>query len=693
MSFLSPALLSALLPLLALPVVIHLLNKGFPRHFKFPSVALIKETMAQRSKLHKWRHLILLLLRTAFILLLLLAFLQPILRRFGADPNAKGERHVLIVLDHSVSMEHKGDGPSSRERAVHEAGKLIETLGANDLVNILLMEQSPSTCFVNFSKDHAEAKRFLALLKPGLGRGDVNQANATAARLFSRKTPRPEVYYISDFQRKNWANADFTSVPPEAKLYFVDVGPTRRANRAILDARLNQSQILAGDTVMLEVTVGNFSAELFNDRVTVVLEERFSFDQTVSIAPWSEGKVTLPLPAGSPGLHTCEVRLPPDALELDNRFFLTIAVQEKEEVLIVTDGPQDTRSGSFFLKTALNPFANEGGSLLPRIIPSKELSSSRLAGVGKVFFTQVNYLPPEACKALAHFLFQGGGLIYFLDGIADNDNLKALEQATAPDTMPVVLTQKRTATNVVTGAQQIVRGDFRSRYLKLFRGATRQDLGLLEFYDYYQGSATGAGNVLLYYADESPAMAVMHHGLGTLVLLNFSASEFSSNLARQRIFPAWVQDLVKAVSMHEPPPAAYTIGDTLHTEVWRREMKDADLLSPAGTSVTVKREVEGDRYSLSFTPDQLGFYTLGRPRPHYAFAVNTSPDEADLRPIDKEVLPTEFAANRPAHFVAGQADFEELAKGRPMFHWFLLAGMLFLMIETGFQYLVRKIGG
>src|SRR4026208_2176944 len=128
MSFLSPALFAALAPLLLLPLAIHLLSKGFPRQFKFPSIQLIKQTMAHRSRLHRWRHLILLLLRTAFLLLLLLAFLLPILKRFGGDPAAKGARARLIVLDHSASMEHRGDGPTSRERAAHEAAKLIDSL-------------------------------------------------------------------------------------------------------------------------------------------------------------------------------------------------------------------------------------------------------------------------------------------------------------------------------------------------------------------------------------------------------------------------------------------------------------------------------------------------------------------------------------------------------------------------------------
>lgn len=690
MSFLNSALFAALLPLLALPLVIHLLNKGFPKHFRFPSVELIKETMARRSKVHQWRHWILLLLRTIFLTLLLFAFLLPVIKRFNTDPAAGGERHVLIVLDHSVSMEHKGDGPASRERAMHEAAKLIDSLDAADSVNVLLLQSAPVTCFVDFSKDHSEAKRFIAQIKPGFTRADVNLANAMAARLISKQMSGPEIYYISDFQRKNWANVNFTALPPAARLFFVDVGATRRDNHAILDARLAQAQILAGDTVALEISVGNFSREPFNGRVTATVDQRYTFDQEISIAPWSESKATVPVSVGSPGVHLCEVRLPSDALEHDNHFRLTLAVQEKEEVLIVSDGPNDARNGAFFLKTALNPFENEAGSLLPRIISSAELSSSRLAGVRKVFFTQLNRLSSEACETTARFIFQGGGLVYFLDGPADAENLAALEKAIGPDTMPLRLAQKHTATNVVSGAQQVVRGDFKSRYLKLFSGAARQNLALLEFYDYYQAGATGAGNVLLAYGDDSPAMAALHHGLGTMLLLNFSANEFSSNLARQRIFPAWMQELVKAVSADEPQPAAHTIGETLHAEVWRNEMRDQEFKNPEGSMVTVKREPDGERYKVTFTPDQLGFYTLGAPRPLYAFGINTSADEADLRPIEKDALPKEFAASHETHFVAGADDFDELARGRPIFHWFILAGVAVLVFESVFQFFLRR---
>ena len=689
MSFLSPALFFVLIPLAGLPLVIHLLNKGFPQHFRFPSIQLIRETMARRSRANRWRHWILLLLRTAFLLLLLLAFLQPVLKPLGGNPADPNGRQVLVVLDHSVSMEDHGDGPTSRERAIHEAGKLIDTLGPNDSVNVLLMDPGLTTCFVSFSKDTAEAKRFLNQLKPGLGRADVNLASTAAAHLFASATVRPEIYYISDFERKKWANADFTMLPPAVKLYFVDVGPQNRDNRAILDARPSQTEILAGDTIPLEVTVGNFSAEPFNDRVTVTLDKQYSFDQDVSVPQWSQEKITVPVAVGGPGDHQCVVSLPPDALDYDNQFYLTLSVADKEEVLIVSDAADQQSSGAYYLKTALNPFPNGGGSLLPHIISSSELSSMRLAGVQKMFFVRVNRLSAEACAAVGQFLFHGGGLIYFLDGSADADNLAALEKITGPNSMPMRLARRQEAASVTAGAQQIVRGDFRSPYLRLFDGDARRDLAMLEFYDYYQAGATSAGGVLLQYGDESPAMASLHYGLGTVLLLNFSVGEFSSNLARQRIFPAWMQDLVKVISTEEPPPSSYIIGETLETEIWRSEMRNA-LLSPSGASVDSRRELDGERCSLAFTPQQPGVYTLGGPSDEHAYAVNPPTDESDLRQMDKSLLPTEFADNHQAHFVAGADQFDELAKGRRVFHWFILGALTFLLLESGFQFLIRR---
>ena len=143
MSFLNSALLPGLVLLAGLPLLIHVLNLRFPRLFEFSSVKHIRETIAQRSRIFRWRHLLLLALRTLFVLLLLLAFLKPLLPRFGSAADKQAGRAVLLIIDHSLSMEHKGGGVGSRQRAENEADKILATLGADDTVNVIAAGQSP----------------------------------------------------------------------------------------------------------------------------------------------------------------------------------------------------------------------------------------------------------------------------------------------------------------------------------------------------------------------------------------------------------------------------------------------------------------------------------------------------------------------------------------------------------------------
>jgi len=689
MNFLNGALLSGLVPLVALPLVIHLLNRKFPKLFAFSSVRHIRETIARRSKLFTWRHWILMLLRMAFLLLLLLAFLKPAIPKFGSSAQDTGSRHILLLVDHSLSMEYKGEGVTSRQRAVAEAEKVLKTLGAEDFVNVVAVDQNPSTCFVEFSRNHAEARQFLANIRPGLTRADFNAANAIAARVMLKGLSRPEIYYVSDFQRKNWANIDFTALPAAARLFFIDVSAGKRENRAILGASINQAEVLAGDTVLLEVSVGNFTSRLLQDPLTVTVDKQSTFEKELFVPPWSVGKVTLPVTPGAPGAHLCEIKLPPDDLPQDDQFHITIPVLEKEEVLIVSDDPNPEKDAVYFLKTALNPYEKLQGSLLPRNIKSGEMTAAQLASAKKVFLTRAGSLSDAACVDLAKFIFNGGGVIYFLDGKSDAGNLARLEKAMGSGTMPIRLADKRVAENVSAGVQ-VIKGDFKSKYLKLFRGSTRQDLALLEFYDFYHASSTGPGNVLLTYSDETPAMASVGHGLGTMLLLNFSVSEFSSNLARQKIFPAWIQEMVKALSSDEPPPEAYVVGDTIQTEVWRSDLRESGFMSPSDRPVDIKREPLGERYGITFTPMELGFYTLRSSRGLYSFGVNPSPDESDLRQVDKQLLPDSVKEGQQAHFIAGQDDYENLVQGRPVFHYFVVAGLIILSLELGFQLWLKR---
>ena len=456
---------------------------------------------------------------------------------------------------------------------------------------------------------------------------------------------------------------DFTALPPTTRLFFVDCAPPQHDNRAILGASLNQSQVLAGDTVTLEVEVGNFRDEPMQEPMKVVLDGHTSFDKEVAVAPWSTAKVTLPVPPGGPGLHQCEISIAPDDLALDDHYYLTVPVMEKEGILIVSDAPDPERDAVLFLKTALNPYDDLSGSLLPEHVPAAGVTSAKLATVRKIFFTRSGALSDATCKLVADFVFHGGGVAYFFDGENDPANLAGLERAMATNPLPLKLGAKRVAKNVGTGAQQIIRGDFKSRYLRLFLGANRQNLALLEFYDIYDAAATGTGNILLTYADDTPAMASLNHGLGTMLFMNFSVSEFSSNLARQRIFPAWMQEIVKNLTSDEPLPVASLVGEPVTDEIWKSELTDQSSAQALRRSRSTSRlRVLGERAGITFTPDRAGLL-------HHAWTRSCStltpsippPDQSDLRPIDRSLLPEQLSEKGQAgFFVQGREDFQDL---------------------------------
>jgi hypothetical protein len=595
-----------------------------------------------------------------------------------------------------MSMEYQQGGMTSRARAVIEAEKILGTLGPNDSVDVIAAGPTPQLCSTDFLRDPTEARHFLQILPPGIARADFTEANSEASRLFSNSSNTKakagaEVYYISNFQRKNWSEVDFEPLSSQARVFFVDVAPESASNHAILGAETRQSQPLAGDTIPLEIAVGNFSDQPLDDTLTVRIDQRRQVQKQVTANPWSSVKVTVPVPGTAPGLHLCEVTLPPDNLPVDDRWVLTLPVLEKEEIVTISENPDPTQDPVNFLHAALNPYPNHAGSLIPHHVASAAVTEEELVAAQKIFITRCGPLQETAARALAKFLHRGGGIVWFLDSDSDTVNLALLEKAMGASKLPLQIGPLRKTVNVDSAAQQIATGDFNAKLLRLFRGPLRQDLGLLEFYDFHSASTRASGKVLLRFADETPAMAVVEHGLGTLVLMNFSVSELSSNMARQRIFPAWIQDLVKQLNSSEPTPLAYVAGQLVESEVWRDDLRKAPVKSPSGKIIDVHQEPIGERSAISFPADELGLYTLTDGRLKYAFAVNGDPGQSDLRPVDKSHLQAQLAAGQQANFAAGLKDYESVAFGQPLLHFFLLAGLGVLLLESALQLTFRRL--
>lgn len=686
MSLLNPALIW-LLPLAGIPFLIHWLSRRFPKRFLFSSIEDIRRTIAGRSRLFRWRHLLMLLLRTLALLALLGTFLKPVMASRSAAANKQGRR-VLLLVDHSLSMTHADGGITALSRAKGEARRLLDSLDPADRFNVIRVDASPAAAFLELSTLRDAAMGFLDEALPPLGAADFHAANQLAAELVRDGKGPLDVYYFSDFQRGNWADVSFSALPPDARLFFVSAtGDKQRGNRAVTDIKLAEGAVIAGGEIELAIRIANHSAAPWSGKVEAGFDPAHLREREVSLAPWSEADAPLVVPVPSGGLLKLTVTLPPDDLPADDTRNLVVQVREREEVVLLT-GPEpggDSPAPSLFLTTAVDPYGGDRGVYRPRPLEPGALTPAALSASSRLIASRLPLLGDEQAGTIATFLRGGGGMILFLDGEADRANLDKLSGLLG-EPLPLRLTEKLGSENLPGGAMQVASGDFRSRFLRLFEGERRQNLSLLEFYDLYHAVPTGTGRTLLSYADGTPALTESQVGLGTLLLCNFSVAEASSNLARQRLFPAWIHEMLLRMSdTGNAAMESFAPGDTISGETWAAEATGRDLVTPRNTKVVVRQEPSGERLRLTFTATTPGFYRLpgGDGRDLLAFAVNPDSRESDLRSMDPAVLPDRAGASNPgAAFVGEAADYGALLRGRPVFHWFLLGALGLLLVEA-----------
>src|SRR5262245_15515608 len=102
MSFLTPLFLVGLAGL-AIPVILHLIQKERKNVVHFPSLMFLRRIPYQSVQRRRIRHWFLLLMRLAALALIVLAFSRPFLRRTELVAGASGAREVVILVDRSYS--------------------------------------------------------------------------------------------------------------------------------------------------------------------------------------------------------------------------------------------------------------------------------------------------------------------------------------------------------------------------------------------------------------------------------------------------------------------------------------------------------------------------------------------------------------------------------------------------------------
>ncbi|MEQ1912374.1 MAG: BatA domain-containing protein, partial [Vicinamibacterales bacterium] len=302
MSFLSPFLLLGL-GTIAVPILVHLIQRERKRVIEFPSLMFVQKIPYQSVRRRRIRHWVLLLMRAAAIALIVAAFARPFLPARAAASLAAtgGSREVVILLDQSASMGY-GD---RWQRARDEAGRVIDSLGGADKATLVLFgRNAEENLRATSDKGRLQAAVRAASLTAGGTR--FGPALKLAESILTRSTlQRKEAVLISDFQKTGWTGSEDVHFPEGIGLTPVSVGTEVVTNIAVPSVTFARSSFSNQERVTVTAGVANKSATpATNVPVSLEIDGQVIETLTTTVAANASASVSFsPFTLAAPTAH------------------------------------------------------------------------------------------------------------------------------------------------------------------------------------------------------------------------------------------------------------------------------------------------------------------------------------------------------------------------------------------------------
>ncbi|MGH9885541.1 MAG: BatA domain-containing protein, partial [bacterium] len=348
MNFLAPAFLAGLAAI-AVPVIIHLINRERKVVVEFPSLMFLQRIPYKSVRRQKIRHLALLILRCIAIAMLVAAFARPFFQKHQTAIAGTGAREVVVLLDHSSSMGYADRWSKAKDAAKKAIGSLGATdrgtliLFANDAVvaNEPMATPDHIVAAVNAAKLTSEATRYAPPLKL------ASQIIAASG------LPRREVILISDFQKIGWANRNEISFPQGTKVTPVDLGGPTAADVAVALVTTDRDSTGERDRVTVAARLINTGAHEKTVAATLSVGSRDVQTKSVAIPARGSQQVAFSALAVPNGATKGAVRITPDSLRQNDLLNFTLAADEAVPVLIVEPASGARENQGLFLRRAL----------------------------------------------------------------------------------------------------------------------------------------------------------------------------------------------------------------------------------------------------------------------------------------------------------------------------------------------------
>jgi hypothetical protein len=670
-TFLTPAFLIGL-SALAIPVLVHLIQRERKRVVQFPSLMFVRRIPYQSVRRRRIRHWALLAMRAAAIALIVAAFARPFLPRSAAASAPRGgAREIVILLDQSASM---GYGDHFR-RAQDAARTVVRGLGAEDRATLVLFAKNAEEN-MRATSDRARLEAAVDAAKVTSGATRFGPALKLAESILSRSTlKRRDAVLISDFQKNGWSGSEEAHFPEGMTLTTVSVAADNTANLSIPSVTFARSAFSGQERVAVTAGLSNKGdAPLADVAVTLEVDGHEIETRRASVAPHATGSVTFAqFTLAGPNVRGI-VRAGTDPMPADNSFYFVLTPSAPVSLLIVDDGAPNA---SLFLTRALSigttPTFQIDVASTSRVAPGSFEKRAAIA------LNDTAFPPAGGANVLRRYLEGGGGVLV----VAGAHTTWPTDVATLmPGKLgpPVDRTSGRSATLGYI--------DYSHPVFELFKAPRSGDFSAAHVFQYRSLEPGPADRVLARYDDGAVAAVERKVGAGRVIVWTSTLDDDTwTDVALKPVFLPLVHQLVRYLAHYEQPTSWYTVGQVI--ELSARGRTNRIVVTPSGDRRSPSSNELDPRSVLEF--DEQGIYEIRTPgaasgRPE-SVAVNLDPAESDLAPLDPRELVASVTGHASPEQAAQPAEAQEMtreeAERRQSLWWYLLlTGLLLLTAET-----------
>lgn len=641
----------AFLPLLALagvPILVHLISKAKPPEYRFSDIAFLRKIITTTARFKKPKDYLILALRTLAFLALAAAFLLPLLLSENS-PLPGEKRTMVLVIDRSASMAAR-EGAAGRFDAATALAS--ETLSSSrpDLANIVWIDAAPTAVFpepapnIDFLVDET------AKAAPFPQAGAIAPAIELALRQLHDAPGRRELHIITDFQESTWKNFS-PAIPKDVIVTMSKVAQTDLANLAVTSLVPVPSSPVAGQQIVVQTRVANFSAE--PRRISLTLDAGGSRQsQTLELPANGEAEAAFSVRVANPGLLPLTAEIDADAFPGDDRRHSVIRVRESLRLAIAA--PENDPATTTLAKVAdAIPWLELIPSADPTRLPPCEIlclpnwKGTDPAALAKLSETlSLLVIPAPDCPAAA---------IAALLGEQPDPASTLFPLQTDPKGWEAVPAAAHPAFALFSGGQfgNPMAGFFRQR-LKL--------------------PAYPSAEILASFSDNAPALILAK--IRPILIAAFPLDPAHTTWPQESPFLPAIAEILLHL---EPGAASETFaalpGDTLSWTNPAMENSITPVLeAPDGSATPLSSS--GSTWSAQ-TPAIPGIHRwLVSAQPVHLTAVNFPESESDLTPLPEIPTPND-SPNNPI-----SSSSNPFSSGLPLWPHLLAAALLFLIAEA-----------